>query len=120
MSNPLGEHKTQRYIDFVVGRGHHPIRGGLNIPINPEFARGNIMYIDSLEEAKPDIQAYLGDVDFKELGITHEDDPTDDIRIRFFFDWSSFFCGAVGSVHTVSSKLRPNRPSTSQIQIQHH
>lgn len=94
------------HIDFIVGRGREEPKGGLNIPINPLFKYRNVVFIDANSDVKPDIVSYIENIDLSHFGITQEQDPEHKIDIRFIFDWSSFFCGAIQGIHHISLQLR--------------
>lgn len=90
----------------VVGRGRTPYRAHLNIPLNPLFNNRNVVYIDASPEVNPDICDQLINVDFTKFGITREQDPECKKSVRIFFDFSSFFCGGIQSIHKIAQQLR--------------
>lgn len=103
----LGEVKDAKYhIDFIVGRGRKTHSGELNIPLNPLFLTRNTVYIDADKSLQPDIGQELYKINFEVFGITREQDPDNAISVRVLFDYSSFYCGAIQSIHTISTQLK--------------
>ena len=89
------------HFDFVIGRGKvYPI-GYMNIPLNPRLYNRNLIYIDPNLEMDADIKQRLHEIDFSIFGICKDQDITESIDIRFIFDWSSFYCGALHSLTNV-------------------
>lgn len=86
------------HYDFIVGRGHTEPSGYMNFPINPIFNNRNIIYIDPNIAMNADIKQPLHEVDFSVFNI-------EDAKIRFIFDWSSFYCGALQTLTDTMKKL---------------
>ena len=97
--------RARQHIDFVVGRGHAYPRGYLNIPLNPLMATRCVVYIDPNPDMRADVRQYLQDVDFAEYMITPLDDPDGLVEVRFIFDWSSFYCGAMQLLDSIVKRL---------------
>lgn len=83
------------HFDFIIGRGKILPKGNMNLPMNPIFAKRNIIYIDSNPNVEADIRKPLHLIDFSSFGITKQQDPNEHISVKFYFDWSSFYCGAL-------------------------
>lgn len=81
--------------DFIVGRGRNVPKNYMNFPLNPRLQSRNLIYIDPNPVMDSDIKLMLHEVDFSYFGICKDQDPDEDIMVRFFFDWSSFYCGAM-------------------------
>lgn len=96
---------NESHIDFVIGRGKKYPTRCLNIPINNFFDNRNIIYIDPIPEMGADINSFLHDVDFSSFGICYDQDPECLITIRFIFDWSSFYCGALQNLSSTIKKI---------------
>jgi hypothetical protein len=92
--------KEQNTICFIIGRGHIEYKSGLNIPINPLLLKHKLIYIDRNKDIKPDISSQLHEVDFKSFNIP------DDTIIKFYFDWSSFYCGGLDSILKITQDLK--------------
>lgn len=106
------DHPNQRYqsvafnsmaphYDFIIGRGKNAPRSYMNFPLNPKLRKRNLIYIDPNPSMDSDIKQMLHDVDFSFFGICKEQDPMEEINVRFFFDWSTFYCTAVQSLTNV-------------------
>ena len=95
--------KTQ--LDFIIGRGRNLPKGFMNIPMNVEFEKRNVIFIDPDPRMNADIKQWLRDVDFRYYGIFKDQDPDSLINLRFIFDWSSFYCGAIDEMINVISKI---------------
>ncbi|VBB18928.1 hypothetical protein YASMINEVIRUS_1460 [Yasminevirus sp. GU-2018] len=93
--------KIRPHFDFIIGRGKTYPPGYMNLPLNPALAKRNIIYIDPNPVMNADIQKYLHEVDFSHYGICDEQDPSREIDVRFIFDWSSFYCGALSSLTNI-------------------
>ena len=93
---PLAPH-----YDFIVGRGKNAPNHYMNFPLNPKLQKRNLIYIDPNPIMDADIRQMLDEVDFRSFGICKDQDPKEEINIRFFFDWSSFYCGAIQSLTKV-------------------
>ena len=95
------------HIDFIIGRGKSYPEYGLNLPLNPDLitSNRNIIFIDQDLGMNPDINQRIEDVDFMQFNICKTQDPDEKIYIRFFFDWSSFYCGAVQSLTQIIKKI---------------
>lgn len=89
------------HYDFIIGRGHKYPVGCMNFPLNPYFRNRNIIYIDPNSAMDADIQQPLQDVDFSVFDIRDE-------KIRFIFDYSSFYCSAIQTLTDTMIKL--NKP----------
>jgi hypothetical protein len=89
------------HYDFIVGRGKNAPNHYMNFPLNPNLQKRNIVYIDPNPAMDADIRQMLDEVDFRSFGICKDQDPKEEINIRFFFDWSSFYCGAIQSLTKV-------------------
>ena len=103
------------HYDFIVGRGHNEPKDYINLPINPAFAKRNVVFIDSNPRVNADIQQSIQDIDFSHFGICKEQkqnqyqyqnqDFNESININFIFDWSSFYCGAMHNLVNIMNNL---------------
>ena len=93
------------HYDFIIGRGQNEPNEYLNFPLNPLFNNRNIIYIDPNPQMNADIKQPLQDVDFSFFGLCKYQDVNETIRVRFIFDWSSFYCGALECLTDIVLKL---------------
>lgn len=93
------------HYDFIIGRGKNDPSGYMNFPLNPIFSKRNIVFIDANPIMNADIKQLLHHVDFNNFGICHNQDPMEVIDVRFLFDWSSFYCGALQNLNEIISKI---------------
>jgi hypothetical protein len=96
---------TKTHIDFIVGRGKIYPKGCLNIPLNSKLKDRNIITIDPLPDMDADLKQPIQDVNFGIFGITRDQDPDAKIDVRIFFDWSSFYCGAMQSLTDIMMRI---------------
>ncbi len=89
------------HYDFIIGRGRNEPQGYMNFPLHPIFKDRNVIYIDPNIAMDADIKQPLQDVDFSVFNIN-------EAKIRFIFDWSSFYCGALQTLTDTMIKL--NKP----------
>lgn len=94
------------HIYFIVGRGRNPTQGGMNIPLNSQMKNCHCIFIDAIEKSA-DIVQQIEEIDFSTLGIS-KGQKYEKIELRFYFDWSSFYCGAVQDFTAIAQRL--NRP----------
>ena len=101
------KYATAPHIDFIVGRGKNAPRAYMNFPMNHKLLKRNLIYIDPNPAMDSDVKQLLHDVDFSLFGIckNQEQNPNEEIMVRFFFDWSSFYCGAVQSLTDVILRI---------------
>lgn len=109
--------EPQPHIDFVVGRGRVYPNGYMNIPLNPSLQSRNVIFIDPSDAVHADVKQYVQEVDYSQFGITSQQDRNHDIRVRFIFDWSSFYCGAMQGMEDVARQL--GRPFEILVPLSH-
>jgi hypothetical protein len=101
----MNEQFIKQHCYFVIGRGRNEPKGYMNFPLNPQLIDRNITYIDPNSDMDADIKMLLDDVDFTKYGIDKHNDPDELIDIKFIFDWSSFYCGALSCLPKVIKNL---------------
>lgn len=94
-----------KQIDFIVGRGKIYLPGCLNIPLNPKFNERKFITIDPTVDMEADEMKLIQDVDFNVFGITKHHDPDEIIEVKIFFDWSSFYCGAMQELTNIIQRI---------------
>ncbi len=101
----ITERNKHEHYDFIIGRGQDEPNEYLNFPLNPMFHNRNIIYIDPNPVMNADIKQPLQDVDFSYFGICKYQDRKENINVRFIFDWSSFYCGALQCLTDIVLKI---------------
>jgi hypothetical protein len=101
----IKEQEKIQHIDFIIGRGRNKLKDHLNLPLNPEILKRNIIFVDENERTNADVKKLLEDIDFTNFGICKHQDPFEEIEIRFIFDWASFYCSALYNLKRMMLRL---------------
>jgi hypothetical protein len=104
IDNNLAQY-SKPHCDFIVGRGRVEPRDYMNLPLNTTFASRNVVFIDPNQSMHADVKQSIQDVDFKQFGISRDQDIYETIDVRIIFDWSSFYCGALQFLPNIVKKI---------------